>query len=406
MPNYSYTAKKIDGQTKKGKASAEDLRGLARSLRDEGLILVNGFSDGERRARKHINIVLPGFGISIKEKIIMVRNLGVMTSTGLSLVKIFDILVMQAKNKRFKNALEDIRDRVNKGESLSEAMGTHPDVFSAIFLSMVKIGEEAGTLEEIFKNLAVQLEKEHELKAKVKNAMIYPSILFLVMIAAAALVVTVVIPKIDMFFSSFKSPIPVYTKIMLDSCKFAAREWPLFIIVPVILAFVLWVISKTTPGKKIFDAVLLKIPIVSSLIKESSCAPLIRSLSSLIASGVPLLRSLEVSSDIMENYYFNAAIKESVLRVKKGESLSSALKLNQNIFPYGTVEMFEVGEETGKTSEILVRLAEFYENEVTETTEQLSASIEPILIVIMGAAVGLFAVAVIAPMYSMLGSIQ
>ena len=180
----------------------------------------------------------------------MVRNLGVMTSTGLSLVKIFDILVMQAKNKRFKNALEDIRDRVNKGESLSEAMGTHPDVFSAIFLSMVKIGEEAGTLEEIFKNLAVQLEKEHELKAKVKNAMIYPSILFLVMIAAAALVVTVVIPKIDMFFSSFKSPIPVYTKIMLDSGKFAAREWPLFIIVPVILAFVLWVISKTTPGRK------------------------------------------------------------------------------------------------------------------------------------------------------------
>jgi len=406
MINFSYVAKTSDGQTKKGKASAENLRALARSLRDENLILIRGVPENEKRKSRTLNFSLPGSKVSVKEKIIMVRNLGVMTSTGLSLVKIFDILVTQAKSKQFKSALEDIRERVNKGESLSQAMSTHKNVFSAIFLNMVKIGEEGGTLEEIFNNLAVQMEKEHELKTKIKNAMIYPSVLLLVMIAAAVLVVTVVIPKIDVFFSSFKAPIPFYTKMMLDSGKFAAKQWPLFIIVPAAIAFFVWLISKTKPGKKIIDAVLLKIPVVSSLIKESSCALLIRSLSSLIASGVPLLRSLEVSSDIMDNYFFNAAIKESVLRVKKGESLSSALKLHKNIFPFGAIEMFEVGEETGKTSEILVKLAEFYENEVTETTEQLSTAIEPILIVTMGAAVGVFAIAVIAPMYSMLGAIK
>ena len=370
MINFSYIAKTSDGQTRKGKASAENLRALARSLRDEGLVLIKGFPENEKKKSRTLNFRLPGFGVSVKEKIIMIRNLGVMTSTGLSLVRIFDILVKQAKSKQFKSALEDIRERVNKGESLSGAMSVHPDVFSAIFLSMVKIGEEAGTLEQVFNSLAIQLEKEHELKTKIKNAMIYPSILLLVMIAAAALIVTIVIPKIDLFFSSFKAPIPFYTRMMLDSGKFAAKEWPLFIIIPVAMAFIFWLLSKTKPGKKLIDAILLRIPVVSSLIKESSCALLIRSLSSLIASGVPLLRSLEVSSDIMENYYFNAAIKESVFRVKKGESLSSALKLHQNIFPFGAIEMFEVGEETGKTSEILVKLAEFYENEVTETTEQ------------------------------------
>jgi type IV pilus assembly protein PilC len=405
MANYSYIAKTIDGQTKEGNASAEDLRHLAQSLRDEGLILVKGFTEDEKKARRLLSFSLPGFGVSVKEKIIMVRNLGVMTSTGLSLVKIFDILVMQAKSKKFKKVLENVKERVNKGDSLSEAMAGHPDVFSNIFLSMVKIGEEAGTLEEVFNNLAIQLEKEHELKSKIKNAMIYPSILLLVMIAAGILVVTVVIPRLDMFFESFKSPIPIYTRIMLDSGNFAAKEWPLFIIGPLLLIIFLWIISKTSYGKRMIDAFLLKLPFFSSLIKQSNCALLLRSLSSLIASGVPLVRSLEVSSDIVGNFYFNRAIKEAALKVKKGESLSSALKTYKNLFPFGVIEMFEVGEETGKTSTILVKLAEFYENEVADITERLSTAIEPVLIVLMGAAVGVFAVSVIAPMYSMLGSI-
>ncbi|MDP3882571.1 MAG: type II secretion system F family protein [Candidatus Staskawiczbacteria bacterium] len=405
MPNYFYTAKTIDSQTKTGTAFADNERQLAQKLKDEELILVKAVSKEKQEKRSFWSSLFSKVRVSSAEKIIMTRNLHIMSATGLSTVKAFDILAIQTKNKKFKNALLDIKEKINKGQSLSEALALYPDIFSELFLSMVKVGEEAGTLDQVFQDLSLQLEKEHELKSKVQGAMIYPGIILLTMLGVGVVVVSVVIPHLNTFFSSINVELPIYTRIVLGTGNFASRNWPILLMVPFVLAFGFMGAIKTKQGKWVVDTIALKLPYFSLLIKENDCAILIRSLSSLMSSGVPMVRSLEVSSSLMGNHYFKRAVEDAGEKLKKGESLSASLRTNQDIFPFGMIEMMEVGEETGKTSEILKKLAEFYEQEVINATEKLSTAIEPILIVGLGIAVGIFAFSIIEPMYSVLGSI-
>ncbi|MFH1968431.1 MAG: type II secretion system F family protein [bacterium] len=405
MANYFYTAKSIDGQTHTGNAFADDLRQLAHKLKDENLILIKGISNEKEDGRGALSRLFSKVRVSAAEKILMTRNLHIMTSTGLSTVKIFDILSVQAKNKNFKKALLDIKEKINKGQALSTALAYYPDIFSELFLSMVKVGEESGTLDEVFKDLSLQLEKEHLLKSKVQGAMIYPGIIVLTMLAVGVVIVSVVIPKLNVFFSTLNAELPIYTKFVLGSGNFAAQNWPFLLASPFILLVIFMAALKTKQGKWVIDTALLKLPFFSILIKENDCAILIRSLSSLISSGVPLVRALEVTSKLMGNHYFREAVEDAQEKLKKGESLSSALRVNKDLFPFGMVEMVEVGEETGKSSVILKKLAEFYEQEVINAAEKISTAIEPVLIVILGIAVGIFAFSIIQPMYSVLNTI-
>jgi len=404
MPNYFYTAKSVDGQTKTGNIIAEDSHKVAQILKEEGLILVKTVLPDEN-GKNFLKFFLPKAKISAPEKIFMVRNLWIMTATGLSTIKIFDVLSTQTKKKKLKSSLLDIKEKINKGQTLSEALTSYPNIFSELFVSMVKIGEESGTLEEVFKTLALQMEKEHELKSKIQGAMIYPSIILLTMLGVGIIIMTVVLPRLDTFFSSLSADLPFYTKFIIGLGKFSQKNWMLFVISPVVLVFAFMAMIKTKKGKRVLDTILIKMPFFSLLVKESNCAFLIRALSSLIASGVPIVKSLEISSKIVGNFYFRQAVDTAAEKVKKGENLSGALREYQNIFPFGTIEMIEVGEETGKTSVILKKLAEFYEQEVSDAAEKLSAAIEPIMIVILGVAVGIFAFSIIEPMYSVLGTI-
>lgn len=404
MPNYFYTAKTVDGQTKTGNIIAEDSHKVAQILKEEGLILVKAVLPDEN-GKNFLKFFLPKAKISAPEKIFMVRNLWIMTATGLSTIKIFDVLSTQTKKKKLKSSLLDIKEKINKGQTLSEALTSYPNIFSELFVSMVKIGEESGTLEEVFKTLALQMEKEHELKSKIQGAMIYPSIILLTMLGVGIIIMTVVLPRLDTFFSSLSADLPLYTKFIIGLGKFSQKNWMLFVISPVVLVFAFMAMIKTKKGKRVLDTILIKMPFFSLLVKESNCAFLIRALSSLIASGVPIVKSLEISSKIVGNFYFRQAVDTAAEKVKKGENLSGALREYQNIFPFGTIEMIEVGEETGKTSVILKKLAEFYEQEVSDAAEKLSAAIEPIMIVILGVAVGIFAFSIIEPMYSVLGTI-
>ncbi len=406
MPNYFYTAKSVDGQTKTGNVVAQDSHQVAQILKQDDLILINAVLLGEKEKKGNIfGFLRPKAKISVTEKILMTRNMWIMTATGLSTIKIFDILSIQARNEKLKIALLDIKARINKGESLSEALSAYPSIFSELFLNMVKIGEESGTLEEVFKTLSLQMEKDHELKSKIQGAMIYPSVILFTMLAVGIIIMTVVLPKLDVFFSSLNADLPFYTRFIIGLGKFSQKWWPIVAASPLVIGLTFWKISKTKKGKKALDIIFLRIPIISLLVKESNCAFLIRSLSSLIASGVPIVRSLEISSKVVGNFYFREAVNLAIEKVKKGESLSSSLKEYNDIFPFGMIEMLEVGEETGKTSVILKKLAEFYEQEVISASEKLSAAIEPILIVVLGVAVGFFAFSIIEPMYSVLGTI-
>ena len=405
VPNYFYTAKSFEGESQKGVLDAKDERELAQSLKNQGLILIQCATQ-ESKEKRTLSIALPFPRISLIEKILMIRNLGVMFSTGLPLVKSFDILSAQTKNKYLKKALTNIKDQINKGENLSDALSKFPDIFSELFVNMIKVGEESGTLDEIFQILSLQLTKEHDLRSKIKNAMIYPSIIVMVMIVVGIIIVTVVLTSLTVFFTSLNVNLPIYTKILLFVGGFLLKQWYLLIVLPISLALIFWLIIRTRQGKWMIDTFLLKAPLISPIIKKSNSAFLIRSLSSLITAGVPLIRSLEISSKIVGNHYFREAIMDAEKKIRKGEKLSSALKPYQNLFPFGVVEMVEVGEETGKTSAILKKLADFYEQEAVNAIEKLSILIEPILIIILGLAVGIFALSIIQPMYSSLKSVN
>lgn len=401
MPNYFYIAKSFDGETKTGALNADDEHQLAQNLKNQGMVLVSAVVE-EKEKKSKFNIPLPFLGIPLTEKIMMTKNLGVMFSTGLSLVKSFDILTTQAKNKKLKTALLDIKEKINKGDNLSDALAGYPNIFSELFCNMIKVGEESGTLDEVFQVLSLQLTKEHELKSKIRNAMIYPSIIVMVMIVVGIVMVTVVLPSLSIFFTALNVNIPIYTRILLYVGNFLSQQWYLLIVMPLLFALSIYLIMKTRPGKEVVDTLVLRLPLIAPIVKKNNSAFLIRSLSSLMTSGVPLTRSLEISSQTVNNHYFKEALAQAGQKIKKGEKLSNALKSYQNIFPIGVIEMIEVGEETGKTSDILKKLADFYEQEAISAIEKLAILIEPILIIVLGLGVGFFAFSIIEPMYSSL----
>ena len=405
MPNYSYIAKSFDGQNEEGTLNAQDERELSKNLKSRGLILISSFEEGKKK-KLNLNFSLPFFKVSSTEKIMMTKNLGVMFSTGLSIVKSFEILANQSKNKELKNALLDIKSRINKGENLSDALNIYPSIFSELFVNMIKVGEESGTLEEIFQILSLQLSKEHELKSKIRNAMIYPSIVLITMMVIGAVIVSFVLPNLNIFFKALNVDIPIYTKILLFVGNFLTKYWYLLFLA-LFVFFIIFILSlRTKKGKKVIDSFLLKLPLISPIVKKNNSAFLIRSLSSLISAGVPLTRSLEISSKTNRNHYFKEALVDAEAKIKKGEKLSSALKIHSAIFPFGVIEMIEVGEETGKTSVILKKLADFYEQEAANAVEKLAILIEPVLIIVLGLGVALFAFSIIQPMYSSLKALS
>jgi len=404
MPNFSYTAKSLNGETKTGTIEAENLRDLAQKIKAEGLILTEADLKEEKNKGGFNSQFFHG-KVSITEKMLMARNLSIMVSTGLSLVKGFSILAAQSKSKRMKAALLDIGQEVSKGKNLADCFKKYPDIFSELFQSMIQAGEESGTLEDVLGVLSLQLEKEKEMNSKIQKALIYPEILVGVMAVVGVCLAIFVLPKLNGFFTSLHANLPLTTRVILGSGDFFMQHWYFILAGFIALIFGFMALIKTKTGRFILDTAGLKIPIVSSLVKKSNTAAMIRSLSSLLSAGVPLIRSLDITSGIVTNFYFKQALKEAVDGVEKGKKLSISLEPAQKIFPYGALEMIEIGEETGKTSVILKKLAEFYEDEVTNVAENLSAIIEPAMIVVIGAAVGVFAVSIMGPLYTVLGTI-
>jgi len=403
MPNYFYTAKSLSNKTATGTIQAKDTRELAKTLKDDGLVLIKAVAIDSNKKWYNFSF---GKGISATEKIMMAKNLSVMVATGLPLVNSFEMLANQSKSQNLKNALLSVKEQINKGESLHLAMAKHPAVFSDFFISMVEVGEEAGTLEEVLKILATQIEKEHRLKSEMQGAMIYPIIVLSLLLLVGIVIVVVVLPKLSQFFSSMNADIPFYTRILIDFGNFSTHNWPVLIIVPVAFIVFVWLSLKTKIGRWTRDTLFLKIPLINSLVKKNNCAILIRSLSSLLGSGVPMTRSLEVASGTVSNFYFKKAVTDSLEKIKKGEKLYEALLPYKDIFPFGAIEMLQVGEETGKTSTVLKTLADFYEDELISATAKLSAAIEPILIIFLGGMVAFFAFSIIQPMYGSLSAIQ
>lgn len=405
MAKFSYIAKTQEGETQKGGATAENEFQLARILREQGLVLISAQEQGQAKKGKKIEIPFLA-RVSLVEKMMFTRNLRIMVSAGIPLPRSLETLSLQAKSKKFRQTLLDIKDEIIRGKSFSDALKKHSDVFPELFFSMIKVGEEGGRLEEVLQILTRQMERDHELKSKIMGAMMYPVVIICAMLGIGALMLIMVVPKIAQTFQELNIPLPATTQFVIWLGETLAHKWYLVLGIIIALPILLWRLTKSKPGKKIMDTVLLRMPIISSIIRQTNSAYTVRILSSLITAGVPIAESLEILSGALGNVHYQNVMALAADEVRKGTKLSDVLKNYQRIYPLLVIQMVAVGEETGQTSEILDKLADFFEEGVTNATKNLASILEPIIMLLVGGAVGFFAISMIQPMYSMLGAIK
>lgn len=345
--------------------------------------------------------------VKLHDLVIFTRELSTMVSAGVSLPRSLETLATQAESKNFKEVLFSINHDVVAGNPLADALGKHPRVFSDVYVNMVRAGESGGILDDILKKLAVQQEKDAAIRAKVKSASTYPLVLLGITVMAFFVLTIFVVPKIGTMVVSLGGPnakLPPQTAAMLAVSNFLRHQWYLVIIMFIggPIFFNRW--RKTVKGKQKFDTYILKVPVLKTIVTKVAVARFARTFASLMGAGVTVLESLEVTAKALGNYVIEQELLKAAAEVKNGKQLSQPLSQSK-FFPPIVSQMLAVGEETGKIDVILVKVADFYEEEVDAVVNSLSSILEPIMIVIMGAMVGLIASSVIGPITSLNQSI-
>lgn len=410
LPLFFYTSVSQSGKKKEGNKEASSVSELARLLKEEGFILTSAkpqqqIDPAVSFLKKASNAAMIFFRISLVDKMLFTRHLAVMVKAGFSINKALQVLVSQTENKRFAKIIAKVEEDLRGGIAFGDAVSKYPDVFSDLYINMVRAGEAGGNLEENLKLMAVQMKKDHDLSSKIKSAMMYPLVILSLMILIGAAMMIFVMPKLISVFEELNAELPLTTKIIVAISQFLVDHWLIAILAVLLLIIFLRFILATKQAKTFFDKLVLKMPIFGEISKKINSARMARSLSSLIQSGVSIIKALEITSGTVGNTLFKKSLIESAKEVQKGNALSQILSNYPNLYPPIVTNMIQVGEETGTLGEITKKLAAFYEEEVANITKGLSTIIEPILMIIIGAAVGFFAISMIQPMYSVMDTI-
>ncbi|PIP87404.1 hypothetical protein COW81_00450 [Candidatus Campbellbacteria bacterium CG22_combo_CG10-13_8_21_14_all_36_13] len=404
---YKYKAIKKGGEIYEDFADAKSEEDLYRLLKEKEETLVFAELNGKSNLlEKVLSIFTKLFGrVKEEDKINFANNLGSMIEAGLAVSRALDVMSRQTKNKKFKEVISNINNSLRKGQTLSSGLEAYPDIFSSIFVSMVRSGEESGNLGGSLKLVANQLDKAYKLKRKIKGAMIYPAIILSAMVVVGALMLIFIVPTLSATFEELKVELPKSTQFIIFISNLLKDHLinTLLVISLVCSAFIYW--KRTNSGKKLFHKLVLKIPIIGTLVIETNTARTARTLSSLLTSGVEIVRATEITEEVIQNVHFKEVIKEAGKKVQGGATLSEIFKSYENLYPPLINEMMAVGEETGQLPELLMRVAVFYEEDIDEKTKNMSTIIEPFLMVIIGTVVGFFAISMITPMYSLSNSI-
>lgn len=406
MPKFFYTAKNAaTGETSGGEMESKDEKSLARDLRTEGLLLTS-FKQEQTESAFQVKFLDRFKTVPLKEKMTFTRNLSVMVSSGLTISRAVQNLSLQTKNKTFQKVLQTVNDDLQSGKTLSEGLAQYPAVFSELYVNMVYVGEVGGSLEQTLDILALQLEKEQDLLSKVRGALIYPAVIVVAMFGIGVLMLTYILPKITSVFKDMNVTLPASTRAIMALSDFLLSHTFLSIGITVGMIAGVKLFAGTGTGKRFFDFVFLHLPIVGNIIVKVNCARFARIYSSLLKSGVSVVSALTIVSKTLSNVYYKDVLTEAIGEVQKGVELSKVIGKYERIFPLLVTQILSVGEETGKTETVLQRLAEFYEEEVSQITKNMSSIIEPVLMLLIGGGVGFFAVAMLQPMYSVLENIQ
>lgn len=401
MARFKYTAQKADGEVYNGIATAQDRFELYNVIRREGGHLLSMEVD---KSDNRFNIFFWIEKITTvpeQQKILFTRNLGVMLSAGLPLSRALAVMERQTKDAHLTKAISEISSDVRHGTTLHDALEKQARIFPRLTIAMVRAGEEGGDLATALVVAAEQMEHASDLKKKIRGAMIYPAVIVFAIIVIGILMMLYVVPTLAQTFTSLGSALPLPTQLVLDASNFLVN-YTIFALGGAI-AVIAGIISylKTKQGRRVKDFVFLNLPIIKVMVREVNAARTSRTLASLLNSGVNILPALDIAEDVVQNSYFKEVIREAKKSVGAGDPLSKTFTRREDLYPPFVGEMMSVGEETGKTGEMLQRLATYYENEVDRKTKDMSTIIEPVLMLLIGGMVGFFAISMIMPIYGL-----
>ncbi len=399
MAKFNYIATDRSGSTVRATVEAEDREGAVKALRKQGM---HPLSVEPIKKKKGLNADLPfGNKVKTKELVIFTRQLATLVNAGVPLARSLSTLQGQASSPALKKQLASVVKHIEGGSSLSDALAEFPKTFPEVYVNMVKAGEEGGILDEVLRRLAVQQEKDAAIRSKIKSAMTYPGVILVITAVAFVLLMTSIVPKIGDIVKNIggeDAKLPIYTEILLkisDVMKTPQFLIGMFIVTPVVVVLFRKYI-KTPKGKYQWASFLLKVPIVKVLLTKVAIARFARTFSALMGAGVPITDAINTTSGAVGNAVIAKELTDASKAVEAGEPLSKQLEKSK-VFPPLVSQMLAVGEETGQTDQILVKVAEFYEEEVDAFVNALASIIEPVMIVILGSIVGVIAASVFGP---------
>jgi type IV pilus assembly protein PilC len=390
------------GRTVAGTLEADSIELVRAKLSD---LRYHVLSIRQARARASLQEMLNGFQrVKLRDLVLFSRQFATMIDAGLSVVKCLDILQKQSRNPRLKEVIGQVKHDVGAGTSLTEALQKHPKVFSGLYVNMIRSAEAGGILDQVLDRLSGFLEKEQETRGKVKSAMTYPAVVFSFAMLMLVGLMFFVLPKFKVIFETMGLTLPLTTKIMLNSSDYLQNYWYIALVFMAGMVVFLKVVVKTEKGRYAIDAAKLKVPVFGDLILKTAVSRFARTFGTLISSGVPVLRALEIVSDTAGNLVVSETVGRARTSIKEGDKISTPLFASK-VFPLMVTQMIAVGEETGRLDQMLAKVANFYDEEVDATLKALTSLIEPMMIVGLGLIVGFIAVSVISPIYSLVGSL-
>lgn len=397
MAIFKYKA--IDENKKKfqGLIEASDENSAAEILKERGLSVVSVIKESSGKEFKILSILNR---VRLKDIVIFSRQFSVMISASVALVQALKILVDQTENINLKMIISDIADEVDSGSMLSEALAKRPKIFSDFYINVVRSGETSGKLDKVLNYLADEMEKDYDMMSKIRGAMIYPAFVFSGLIVVGIVMMIFVVPKLTNMLTETGAELPASTRILIKTSAILLNYWWILLIalIGVIIGFRF--VIGTALGRKYFDLMKLKIPIFGKLFQRIYLVRFTRSMNTLILGGVTIIKSLEISSKIVDNDTYKDLIKETSKEVEDGNSISSVFIKSKHV-PKMVSQMMSIGEKTGKLDVVLGRITDFYTREITNIITNLMTLMEPIIMIIMGVAVGIMVAAIILPMYNL-----
>lgn len=403
---FTYKAKLQNGEIIEGELDAVDRFSASRELHARGSTPINI----QIKDQKKFNVdefIDSLFGkIKISELIVMTRNLSGMIKAGLSLSRGLSVLEKQTKNNKLKKILLALQGEINAGGTLSSGLSKYPKVFSGLFVSMTKAGEESGDLAGSLTEIGQNLEKSHSLTRKVKGALIYPSVIISVMVVVGILMFIFIVPTLANTFEDLGVDLPASTRFVIGVGDFLSNHTFLAFGLLGLAVVGLIFLFKAKFMSKYIDFAVLRLPVIGAMAQELNTARTARTMASLLNSGVSITRAIEITEDVVQNIYYKNVLGQSRVLIEKGSPFSKVFADNPKLYPVMMAEMIQVGEETGKLADMLMQIAAYYEEEIETKTKSLSTIIEPMLMVMVGVGVGFFAMSMITPLYSVLNNIE